>query len=435
MSSGAVTILGTAVLALLLAGYFGQRYLPPPKPKIAGIDLGTTYSCIGVYHAVSGHVDIIADDFGHQCIPSVVAFSGEKILVGYDAVKQAEHNPANTLYDAKRFIGKIFTKEELEAEMPRYPFRLVLDENGMVHYDVNGKLISPEFVGSQILKTLRRTAEKNLTVPITKAVMSVPAEFDNIQRNFTRRAAQLAGIEILRIINEPTAAALAYGLHTKDGVQDVLVIDLGGGTLDVSLLDIQSGMFLTRAMAGNNHLGGQDFNERLKNHISSQIENMYGQPLTNAEDIQSLRSAVEDAKLRLTNEDSTTLSLNLHSLFANRPGSKVIRFEQTLDRRTFEDINSDLFRKVIEPIDRVLEASELKPADVEEIVLVGGSTRIPKVRELIKEYFGKDPNISIDPELAVVTGVSVQAGILGGVWPLKVSAIEAPTAAKKIYLK
>lgn len=434
MSSAAVTILGTAILALLLAGYLGQHFLPPPKPKIVGIDLGTTYSCIGAYHAVSGRVDILADDHGHQCIPSVVAFSGDNILVGYDAVRQADHNPAHTLYDAKRFIGKTFSKEELDAEKIRYPFELLLDENGMVKYVVGKRLVSPEFVGSQILKTLRHTAEKNLSIPITKAVMSVPAEFDENQRNFTRQAALLAGIEVLRTINEPTAAALAYGLHTKEGIQDILVVDLGGGTLDVSLLDIQNGMFLTRAMAGNNHLGGQDFNERLKSHLTSEIERQYGRSLIDMEDVQSLRSAVESAKLRLTNQHSTRFTLHLHSLSNSGLENNVVTFEQTLDRGTFEEVNSDLFQKVLEPIERVLEAGELKPSDVEEIVLVGGSTRIPKVRDMIRDYFGKDPNVSIDPELAVVMGVSVQAGILGGVWPLSVSAIEAPTAVRKIYL-
>lgn len=434
MSSAAVTILGTAILALLLAGYLGQHFLPPPKPKIVGIDLGTTYSCIGAYHAVSGRVDILADDHGHQCIPSVVAFSGDNILVGYDAVRQADHNPAHTLYDAKRFIGKTFSKEELDAEKIRYPFELLLDENGMVKYVVGKRLVTPEFVGSQILRTLRHTAEKNLSIPITKAVMSVPAEFDENQRNFTRQAALLAGIEVLRTINEPTAAALAYGLHTKEGIQDILVVDLGGGTLDVSLLDIQNGMFLTRAMAGNNHLGGQDFNERLKSHLTSEIERQYGRSLIDMEDVQSLRSAVESAKLRLTNQHSTRFTLHLHSLSNSGLENNVVTFEQTLDRGTFEEVNSDLFQKVLEPIERVLEAGELKPSDVEEIVLVGGSTRIPKVRDMIRDYFGKDPNVSIDPELAVVMGVSVQAGILGGVWPLSVSAIEAPTAVRKIYL-
>lgn len=434
MSSGVYTILGTAVLALLLAGYLGQRYLPPPKPKIVGIDLGTTYSCIGVYHAVTGHVNVIADEDGHQCIPSVVAFSGENILVGYEAVKQAEHNPTNTLYDAKRFIGKAFTKDELNAEMSRYPFQLTSDKDGFVHYVVDGKLISPEFVGSQLLNTLRKTAERNLSAPVTKAVMSVPAEFDERQRNYTRLAARLAGIDVLRVINEPTAAALAYGLHTKEGAHDVLVIDLGGGTLDVSLLDIQSGMFLTRAMAGNNHLGGQDFNERLKNYVADEIEKRFGRPLTDAEDVQSLRSTVEDAKLRLTADHSTQLHLRLHSL-SDGAKRNPVTFEQTLERRTFEDINADLFKKFLEPIDRVLAASELRPQDVEEVVLVGGSTRIPKIREMVRDYFEKEPNVSIDPELAVATGVAIQAGIIGGMWPLTVSAIEAPTAVKKIYVQ
>ncbi|WAR22374.1 HSP13-like protein [Mya arenaria] len=398
-------VLGSSILAVLLAGYFAQKYLPPPKPKIVGIDLGTTYSCVGVYHAVRGTVDVLDVQDDHQCIPSVVAFSESgQILVGYDAVAQSEHNPANTLYDAKRFIGKVYTEAEIAKAQKQYPFKL----SGI------------------IIGTLREAAANNLSGPVTKAVMSVPAEFNQLQRNYTRKAAELAGLEVLRVINEPTAAALAYGLHNKLGLENVVVVDLGGGTLDVSLLNVQGGMFLTQAMAGNNRLGGQDFNQRLMSHLKKVITQRYGDHLTDKEDLQSLLLHVEEIKINLTKDKDCEIEVWLHSLGKT--------FSEKITRTLFEDLNRDLFRKVLEPIKKVLEAVEMTKDDINEIVLVGGSTRIPKVRQLIAEFFEKEPNTSIDPELAVASGVSIQAGIIGGMWPLTVSAVELPTQVKKIHL-
>ncbi|ESN97165.1 hypothetical protein HELRODRAFT_102143 [Helobdella robusta] len=456
MSSLVITVMGSAILALLVAGYIGQKYLPAPKPKIVGIDLGTTYSCIGAYHAVSGKVDIIPDGDGHLCIPSVVAYrdTGD-VLVGYDAVNQADHNPSNTFYDAKRFIGKKFSLEEFQREASRYPFHIHRDGvDGSVkfytthHPDLH---ISPETIGSEILLTLKKSAEAHFKFPISKAVISVPAEFDEEQRNCTKNAALFAGIEVIRVINEPTAAALAYGLHQKGGAQDVLVVDLGGGTLDVSLLDIQGGMFLTRAMAGNNHLGGQDFNERLKSHITAEVEKKFRRKLEDPEDVQALRAAVENLKINLTLYNSARLQLDLvslkdeddnnnnnkrHTNNNNNKNNNAYNFELEVTRDLFEKINRDLFERVIEPIKLVLEAGELSTEEVEEIVLVGGSTRIPKVRQLVSEYFNnKQLNVAIDPELAVVTGVSIQAGIVGGAWPLSVSAVESKTSVKKLYVR
>lgn len=425
-------VLGTSVLALLLAGYFAQHYLPPPKPKIVGIDLGTTYSCVGVYHAVSGKVDILEAQDGHQCIPSVVAFSEEGVLVGYKAVAQSEHNPKNTIYDAKRFIGKVFKEEEVQSLQKSYPFKLEADEYGMIRYviSVNNteRHVRPEDIGTTIIGFLRNVAQTNLSSPVTKTVMSVPAEFDQLQRNYTRKAANKAGLDVFRIINEPTAAALAYGLHTKPSLHNVLVIDLGGGTLDVSLLNVQGGMFLTQGMAGNNKLGGQDFNQRLHSYLKSVIEKRYKQPLTDKEDLQTLRLAVEEAKINLTASDNTLLSIHLHSL-----GKKSL-FQEVITRSKFVELNSDLFDKVVEPIQTVLKATHLHPEEIDEVVLVGGSTRIPKVRQLIQEFFNQKPNTQIDPELAVAMGVSVQAGIIGGMWPLTVSAVELPTRVKKIQI-
>lgn len=431
--SSSFIILGTSILAVLLAGYFAQKYLPPPKPKIVGIDLGTTFSCVGVYHAVSGAVDILEAQDGHQCIPSVVAVSEEGFLVGYKAVAQSEHNPKNTIYDAKRFIGKKYTAEELTQAQKRYPFKLEADEYGMVRYVFNVNKtelrMSPEEIGSVIVKFLKNVAEKNLTAPVTKCVMSVPAEFDEMQRNYTKKAGSIAGLEVWRVINEPTAAALAYGLHTKPELKTVLVVDLGGGTLDVSLLRVQGGMFLTQGMAGNNRLGGQDFNLRLYNYVKDLLETKFNLQITDKEDLQALRLAVEQVKINVTHHDSSTLKLFLHSL------GKHSHIRETITRAKFEELNKDLFVKVLDPIRTVLEATHLEKEDIDEIVLVGGSTRIPMIRNLIREFFGKELNTHVDPELAVAMGVSIQAGIIGGMWPLKVSAVELPNRVVKIQVQ
>ncbi|XP_072033837.1 heat shock 70 kDa protein 13-like [Amphiura filiformis] len=421
--STTVTVLGFSVLALLLAGYLGQQYLPPPKPRIVGIDLGTTYSCLGVYHAVTGDVEVVSDTDGHQTIPSMVAFTDdERVLVGRKALCQAEENSESTIYDAKRFIGKMFTDEGLQKEAARYPFTVKNISNRIEFILPSSHHVShaltPEYIGSRILNHLKETGESYLGVPITKAVMSVPAEFDEKQRNCTKQAAALAGIEVVRIINEPTAAAMAYGLHKQEGVSDIIVIDMGGGTLDVSLLNVQGGMFQTMAMAGNNHLGGQDLNQRLMLYLKDLVERKLGKPLTNAEDLQHLRLVVEDVKLNLTSHDSILLNVSFPSL-----GNSFI-FQDRLTRNTFEKINDDLFQKVLEPVKIVLEDIEMQPNDIDEIVLVGGSTRIPRVRQVVRDFFKKEPNVAIDPELAVAYGVAVQAGVIGGMWPLQVSAIE-----------
>ncbi|ESO97000.1 hypothetical protein LOTGIDRAFT_159745 [Lottia gigantea] len=424
-------ILGTSILAIFLAGYFAQKYLPPPKPKIFGVDLGTTYSCIGMYHAISGHVDILKVQDGHKCIPSVVAFCEKGILVGYHAVAQSEHNPKNTLYDAKRFIGKVFNKSDLDSLRKRYPFQLELDDHGMISYVVNVndtvRRISPEQVGSNIIHTLRQAAIANVSSPVDNVVMSVPAEFNQLQRNYTRKAANLAGLEVLRIINEPTAAAMAYGLHKHPNMQTILVVDLGGGTLDVSILMVQGGMFLTQAMAGNNQLGGQDFNQRLLQYLLQQINQKFSRPLVDKEDAQILRNQVEEAKINLTNSDRAFIHIKLHSF-----DNKI--YEEIITRHKFEELNKDLFEKVLEPIKTALNFVELEKSDIDEIVLVGGSTRVPKVRQIIQDFFRKRPNTSVDPELAVATGVSIQAGIIGGMWPLTVSAVELETRVQKIHV-
>ncbi|NXJ15461.1 HSP13 protein, partial [Odontophorus gujanensis] len=458
-----VCVSGSAILALLLAGYLAQQYLPMPTPKVIGIDLGTTYCSVGVFLPGTGQVKVIADENGHNSIPSIVSFTDRDVYVGYDGLELADANPQNTIYDAKRFIGKIFTSEELKSESSRYPFK-IFNNDGLAEFSVTTNEtfhVTPEHIGSQLLLKLKRMAEDHLGVPILKAVISVPAEFDERQRNATVKAANLAGLEILRVINEPTAAAMAYGLHKAD-VFNVLVVDLGGGTLDVSLLNKQGGMFLTRAMAGNNKLGGQDFNQRLMQHLYGQLHQVYGSLPSRKEEIHRLRQAVEAVKLNLTIHEASTLRVSLtmperklteklperevkpNTVHNGKPSEKAkdlknlgdasdgennfvkVMFEREISRKLFEMLNEDLFKKILVPIEQVLKEGHLHKEEVDEIVLVGGSTRIPKIREVIRDFFGKEPNTSVDPDLAVVMGVAIQAGIVGGSWPLQVSAIEIP---------
>ncbi|KAM6284166.1 heat shock 70 kDa protein 13 [Spheniscus humboldti] len=458
--AGQMAVLGSAILALLLAGYLAQQYLPMPTPKVIGIDLGTTYCSVGVFLPGTGQVKVIADENGRNSIPSIVSFTDRDVYVGYDGLELADSNPQNTVYDAKRFIGKIFTSEELKSESSRYPFK-IFNNNGSAEFSVATNetfRVTPEHISSQLLLKLKRMAEGYLGMPVSKAVISVPAEFDERQRNSTIKAANLAGLEILRVINEPTAAAMAYGLHKAD-VFNVLVVDLGGGTLDVSLLNKQGGMFLTRAMAGNNKLGGQDFNQRLMLYLYDQLHQMYGSLPTRKEEIHRLRQAVEAVKLNLTVHEAATLRVPLtmperkltkesevqtNTVLKGKPSQKAkdlknlgdsskvennlvkVVFETEISRKLFEMLNEDLFEKILVPVEQVLKEGHLHKAEVDEIVLVGGSTRIPQIRKVIQNFFGKEPNTSVDPDLAVVMGVAIQAGIVGGSWPLQVSAIEIP---------
>ncbi|MFH4980178.1 hypothetical protein AB6A40_006887 [Gnathostoma spinigerum] len=427
------SLIGPAVLAVLIAGYISHKYgLPPPPPKICGIDLGTTFSSIAIYQAVTGDNDIISDVTGRRSIPSVVAFfPNGSIMVGSRAVAQQEKNPYRTIYDAKRFIGRKFNEKDpqFQLDQKRYPFTINLDSDGSAVFEIplnNGiKKITPVEVGAIIVKYLRNAAEKKYGSTIAQGVISVPAEFDQEQRNATEKAANLAGVEIRRVISEPTAAALAYGLHNKKGVEYIMVIDLGGGTLDVSLLWLQGGVFVTVAMAGNNRLGGQDFNDRVQRHLMNLINDSYDQPVTDKEDIQQLRLAIETAKIQLTTFPETTINLHLKT---------IGKFIYRLTRVEFELLNSDLFDSIIEPITATLEDAAIQPSDVDEIVLVGGSTRIPRVRQVVGSFFGKASNHGIDPELAVVTGASVQAGVISGGWPLQVSAMELPAQKRKRHI-
>ncbi|VDK57625.1 unnamed protein product [Anisakis simplex] len=397
--SSSISIIGSAVLVMVIAGYYAQKYglTHPPPPTIVGIDLGTTFSSIGIYESITSKTFIIRDEYsGKYSIPSVISFlSNGTILIGHRAVEQQERNPLRTIYDAKRFVGRVFREGDRDFvhDKKRYPFAIKLNANGTVYFEI------------PLDKGVVRWVLMN-------AIISVPAEFNQAQRNATQLAVQRAGMHVARIISEPTAAALAYGIHKKKGVEYIIVVDLGGGTLDVSVLWLQGGIFVTLAMAGNNRLGGQDFNDRIQKFLIKKIEKMKGSKLDNKEDVQQLRLAIETAKIQLTTFPSADINLNLDS---------VGRFNYRLTRKEFEELNSDLFESVVDPIEAALGDANIDIGAVDEIILVGGSTRIPRIRSIIGTFFGKAANHGIDPDLAVVTGASVQAGVIGGSWPLQVS--------------
>jgi stress 70 chaperone-associated protein len=432
MSSGTgTTVAGVAVLSFLVGSHYVQKWLPNPKPKIIGIDLGTTYSCVGVYRAGLGVVDILPNEQGRRTIPSVVAFTEDgQTLVGAPAKEQSSLNPTNTIYESKRFIGKPFSAVAND-DLERFPFTIV-EQSGRPSFEITHEdrttYFTPEDIGAAVIGALKQTAEHNLDGKIKQAVMSVPAEFTEAQRNATIKAGALAGLEVLRILSEPTAAAMAYGLHTKDMVTYIVVFDFGGGTLDVSLLWKQGGMFITHAIAGNKHLGGEDLSHAFFEFALEKLEVLHGGPITNPAGRQRLRTQVENAKHALSTDTIATVEVRPDDL----EGTRTFSFEVTRD--DFERVNKAMFAKVLAPLEKVLEESEIRRDQIDEIVLVGGSTRIPKVRELLKEFTGKEPCSSIDPDEAVAVGVAMQAGILAGAWPLQVSALEIPFNHRKIEL-
>ena len=426
------------VFAVLVTGYIMQNKLPPPKPTIVGIDLGTTFSCVSTYEFKSGNVTVYKDEDGKNIIPSVVAILQNDTLVGYRAVDQIELNSRNTIFDAKRFIGQTFTQSEIDSTTSNYAFHVDIGEDGKAFFKVKlqneTRIFYPEDIGAIILSKLKKMVEKEIDRDIKLAVISVPADFDEMQRNATIEAGRRAGLKVLRVINEPTAAALAYGLHKKEGTNVVIVVDFGGGTLDVSLLYVQGGMFVTMAMAGNNQLGGQDVNNNLIEFFRKKIAEKYGDVLIEAQDLQIIRDYVEKLKKGLTDNDKVVFQVSLNAV-SKLTGQKI-EFYYEMDRKEFNEINKELFAKVLKPVEKVLEESETRSQDVDEIVLVGGSTRIPRVRELVAEYFGKVPNTSINPDIAVATGVAAQAGIMGNGWPLKVAAVEVQNKKiKKVQVR
>ncbi|KAF2719962.1 heat shock protein 70 [Polychaeton citri CBS 116435] len=376
-----------------------------------GIDLGTTYSCVANYEGAS--VEIIANEQGSFTTPSFVSFTSEERLIGEAAKNQAAMNPANTVFDVKRLIGRRFDDPTVKKDIESWPFKIVDDDTSpkvQVEYLGETKTFSPQEISAMVLGKMKEVAETKLGKKVAKAVITVPAYFNDNQRQATKDAGAIAGLNVLRIINEPTAAAIAYGLGAgkSDKERNVLIYDLGGGTFDVSLLHIQGGVFTVKATAGDTHLGGQDFDTNLLDHFKKEFQrktkkDMSGDPRA----LRRLRTACERAKRTLSN--GTQTSIEIDSLFDGED------FNAQITRARFEDINSKAFNGTIQPVEQVLKDADIEKSKVDEIVLVGGSTRIPKIQKLLSDFFnGKKLEKSINPDEAVAYGAAVQAGILSG---------------------
>ncbi|XBW38794.1 hypothetical protein QEN19_004378 [Hanseniaspora menglaensis] len=375
-----------------------------------GIDLGTTYSCVATYES---NVEIIANEQGNRVTPSYVAFTSEERLIGDAAKNQAAINPTNTVFDAKRLIGRRFDEETVQSDIKTWPFTII-DEQGspmiQVEYLGEEKKFSPQEISAMVLSKMKEIAEAKIGQTVEKAVITVPAYFNDAQRQATKDAGAIAGLNVLRIINEPTAAAIAYGLGAgkSENEKNVLIFDLGGGTFDVSLLNITGGVYNVKATSGNTHLGGQDFDNNLLDHFQKEFLKKTGNDISgDARALRRLRTACERAKRSLSSVTQTTVEVD--SLFDGED------FESTITRARFEDINSSLFKSTLEPVEKVLKDAAMTKTQVDEVVLVGGSTRIPKVQKLLSDFFdGKALEKSINPDEAVAFGAAVQGAILTG---------------------
>jgi heat shock protein 1/8 len=377
-----------------------------------GIDLGTTYSCVGVWQ--NDRVEIIANDQGNRTTPSYVAFTDSERLIGDAAKNQTAMNPTNTVFDAKRLIGRKFSDPKVQDDMKDWSYKVVAGsgDKPMIRVEFHGetKEFAPEEISSMVLTKMKEVAEGYLGKKVTDAVVTVPAYFNDSQRQATKDAASIAGLNCLRIINEPTAAAIAYGLDkNKEEDTNVLIFDLGGGTFDVSLLNIEGGIFEVKATAGDTHLGGEDFDARLLRHLAEEFKRKHKKDITgNARALRRLRSACERAKRTLSTTSQT--SVEIDSLFEG------VDFYTSITRARFEELNADLFRKCMEPVEQVIKDAKMDKSKINEIVLVGGSTRIPKIQQMLSSFFnGKELNKSINPDEAVAYGAAVQAAILSGV--------------------
>ncbi|RGB31784.1 hsp70-like protein [Rhizophagus diaphanus] len=374
-----------------------------------GIDLGTTYSCVAVWENEL-RVEIIANEQGNRTTPSYVAFADTERLIGDAAKNQAAMNPKNTVFDAKRLIGRRFDDPEVKADIKHWPFTVVEKDGApliQVEYQGETKNFTPQEISSMVLTRMKEIAEGKLGKKVKKAVITVPAYFNDSQRLATKDAGKISGLDVLRIINEPTAAAIAYGLDSKETKEkNVLIFDLGGGTFDVSLLNITGGVFAVKATAGDTHLGGEDFDNNLLEYFKLEFKRKQKHDISgDARAIRRLRTACERAKRALSSQTQTTIEVD--SLYDG------IDFQANITRAKFEELNSSQFSSTLEPVRKVLKDAKIEKKDIHEIVLVGGSTRIPKIQSLLQDFFdGKELNKSINPDEAVAYGAAVQAALL-----------------------
>ena len=397
----------TVALAALAGNALAQD---DPLGTVIGIDLGTTYSCVGVFQ--NGRVEIIPNDQGNRITPSYVSWdpAGER-LIGDAAKNQATVNPEQTVFDVKRLIGRKYGDKTVQADKKLLPFKIIAkDEKPFVQVDVKGELkaFAPEEISAMILSKMRTVAEGFMGKDIMHAVVTVPAYFNDAQRQATKDAGTISGMTVQRIINEPTAAAIAYGMDKKGGEKNILVFDLGGGTFDVTLLTIDNGVFEVLATNGDTHLGGEDFDQRVMQYFIKMLKKKEQVDVSSDKRaMQKLRREVERVKRALSSQHQARVEIE--SLMDG------VDMSETLTRARFEELNMDLFKKTLVPVGKVLEDGDLKKNEVDELVLVGGSTRIPKVQQLLKDYFnGKEPSRGINPDEAVAYGAAVQGGILSG---------------------
>ena len=375
--------------------------------KIIGIDLGTTNSCVAVMQG--SQPTVIENSEGNRTTPSIIALTktGDR-LVGQAAKRQAITNPKNTIFSIKRFMGRKY--EEVPNEKKLAPYEII-NENGEARVKINDKVYSPQEVSAMILQKMKQTAEDFLGEKVTEAVITVPAYFNDAQRQATKDAGRIAGLDVKRIINEPTAAALAYGLDRKQESEKVAVFDLGGGTFDISILELGDGVFEVKSTDGDTHLGGDDFDQKIIDYIAEEFKKQEGIDLRkDAITLQRLKEAAEKAKIELSSRTDT--EINLPFITATQEGPKHLVINLT--RAKFEALCSDLFDKILDPCRRAIKNSKVEMKDIDEVVLVGGSTRIPKVQTLVKDFFGKEPNKSVNPDEVVAIGAAIQGGVLKG---------------------
>jgi len=375
--------------------------------KVIGIDLGTTNSVVAVMEG--GDPVVIPNSEGGRTTPSVVAFTkdGDR-LVGQVAKRQAVTNPTNTVFSIKRFMGR--RMDEVTREKELVPYKVTAGQNNLASVEVQGKTYTPPEISAMVLQKMRQTAEDYLGHPVQKAVVTVPAYFNDSQRQATKDAGKIAGLEVLRIINEPTAASLAYGLERKEE-EKVAVFDLGGGTYDISVLELAEGVFEVKSTNGDTHLGGDDFDQRIIEWLEAEFKKDQGIDLSkDPMAVQRLKEAAEKAKMELSTVAKT--EINLPFITADQSGPKHMNY--TLTRAKFEQLVDDLIQRVVPPMEKALADANMKPGQIDEVILVGGSTRIPKVQEIVKEFFGKEPNRGVNPDEVVAIGAAIQGGVLAG---------------------